>query len=119
MLQVDGLAAAIPDELREQLGELRENARLGTEEVRRIARRLRPDAVEDMGLQSALAALARHIAEGAHIRIGRHPDGRQTLTEPQELVVYEWRRKRSQTWCGMPRQSTCNSASTTGGDMPC
>jgi two-component system, NarL family, sensor histidine kinase UhpB len=37
MLQVEGLAAAIPDELREQLDELRETARLGTEEVRRIA----------------------------------------------------------------------------------
>jgi two-component system sensor histidine kinase UhpB len=88
MLQVEGLAAAIPDELREQLDELRETARLGTEEVRRIARRLRPDALEDLGLQSALAALATRIAEQAHIRIGRHLDGQLTLTEPQELVVY-------------------------------
>jgi signal transduction histidine kinase len=46
MLQVEGLAAAIPDELREQLDELRETARLGTEDVRRIARRLRPEATE-------------------------------------------------------------------------
>jgi two-component system sensor histidine kinase UhpB len=88
MLQVEGLAAAIPAELREQLDELRETARLGTEEVRRIARRLRPDALEDLGPQSALAALANRIAERAHIRIGRHLDGRLTLTEPQELVVY-------------------------------
>jgi two-component system, NarL family, sensor histidine kinase UhpB len=56
MLQVESLAAVIPDELREQLDELRETARQGTEEVRRIARRLRPEALEDLGLQSALAA---------------------------------------------------------------
>ena len=70
MLQVEGLAAVIPDELREQLDELRETARLGTEEIRRIARRLRPDTLEDLGLESALAALATRIAERAHIRIG-------------------------------------------------
>src|SRR3712207_2998781 len=53
MLQVESLAAVIPDELREQLDELRETAREGTEEVRRIARRLRPEALEELGLESA------------------------------------------------------------------
>ena len=52
MLQIEGLAASIPDELRGQLDELRETARHGTEEVRRIARRLRPDALEELGLQA-------------------------------------------------------------------
>src|SRR5690349_8444459 len=42
MLQVEGLASVIPEELRDQLDVLRETARHGTEEVRRIARRLRP-----------------------------------------------------------------------------
>ncbi len=70
MLQVEGLAAVIPDERREQLNELRETARQGTEDVRRIARRLRPEALEDLGLQSALAALAGRIGEQAHIPIG-------------------------------------------------
>ena len=54
---------------REQLDELRETARHGTEEVRRIARRLRPEALEDLGLQSALAALATSFGEQA-----RRPD---------------------------------------------
>ena len=52
MLQIEGLAPSIPDELRGQLDELRETARHGTEEVRRIARRLRPDALEELGLQA-------------------------------------------------------------------
>jgi two-component system sensor histidine kinase UhpB len=88
MLQVEGLASAIPDDLREQLDELRETAREGTEEVRRIARRLRPEALEDLGLQSALSALATRIAEQAHIDISRHLDTRLQLSQQQELVVY-------------------------------
>jgi two-component system sensor histidine kinase UhpB len=88
MLQVEGLAAVIPDELREQLDELRETARDGTEEVRRIARRLRPEALEDLGLQSALGALATRVADQAHFDISRHFDSRLTLSQPQELVVY-------------------------------
>lgn len=88
MLQVESLAAVIPDERSEQLNELRETARQGTEDVRRIARRLRPEALEDLGLQSALAALAGRIGEQAHIRVGRHLDPHLPLSEQQELVVY-------------------------------
>jgi two-component system sensor histidine kinase UhpB len=88
MLQVEGLAAAIPEELREQLEELRETARHGTEEVRRIARRLRPEALEDLGLQSALSALATRVAEQAQVDISRHLDAQLALTPQQELVVY-------------------------------
>ena len=58
MLQVEGLAAKIPDELQEQLDELRETARSGTEDVRRIARQLRPEALEDLGTGTR-ARLAR------------------------------------------------------------
>jgi two-component system, NarL family, sensor histidine kinase UhpB len=88
MLQVEGLAAVIPDELREQLDELRETARDGTEEVRRIARRLRPEALEDLGLQSALSALAARVADQAQLDISRHLDSRLPLSQQQELVVY-------------------------------
>jgi len=88
MLQVEGLAGKIPEELREQLDELRETAREGTEEVRRIARRLRPEALEDFGLQSALAALATAIGEQARLRIERRLDDGPPLSEEHELVVY-------------------------------
>ena len=88
MLQVEGLAAAIPEALREQLDELRETARAGTEEVRRIASRLRPEALEDLGLQSALSALATAFAEQARVRVDRRLDPAEPLSEEQELVVY-------------------------------
>jgi two-component system sensor histidine kinase UhpB len=49
MLQVEGLAAVVPEDLREQLDELRETARSGSEDVRRIARQLRPEASRTSG----------------------------------------------------------------------
>ena len=88
MLQVEGLAGRIPDELQDQLDELRETARHGTEEVRRIARRLRPEALEDLGLESALAALAAAISEQAELRIERRLEPALPLSQEQELVVY-------------------------------
>jgi two-component system sensor histidine kinase UhpB len=88
MLQVEGLAGVIPEELREQLDELRETARSGTEDVRRIARQLRPEALEDLGLQSALAALATAFAEQAHARVDRYLEQTLPLSQEDELVIY-------------------------------
>jgi two-component system sensor histidine kinase UhpB len=88
MLQVEGLAGAVPEGFREQLDELRETARQGTEEVRRLVRQLRPEALEDLGLQSALSALAYAVGEQAQIRIERRLEHGAPLSEEQELVVY-------------------------------
>src|SRR5829696_6166025 len=89
MLQVEGLAPKVPCELQPQLEELRETARSGTEDVRRIARQLRPEALEDLGLQSALAALATAFSEQAQVQVDRHlePPG-LPLSQEQELVIY-------------------------------
>jgi two-component system, NarL family, sensor histidine kinase UhpB len=88
MLQVEGLAGTISDRHREQLDELRETARHGTEEVRRIVRQLRPEALEDLGLQSALAALATAFGEQAKVPIERRLEQGPPLSEEHELVVY-------------------------------
>jgi two-component system sensor histidine kinase UhpB len=88
MLQVEGLAARIPDDLRDELDELRETARSGTEDVRRIARHLRPEALEDLGLQSALAALANSFGEQAQLRVERRLEPSLPLSRDEELVVY-------------------------------
>ena len=89
LLQIESIFAEAPDSLRVELDELRETARRGTEDVRRIARQLRPEALEDLGLQSALAALATAFGEQAHLRVERHlqPPG-LPLSEEQELVIY-------------------------------
>jgi two-component system sensor histidine kinase UhpB len=88
MLQVEGLSATIPAELRPQLDELRETARHGTDELRRIARRLRPEALQELGLPSALAALVTSFSEQAGIPVERRLELEQALSQEHELVIY-------------------------------
>jgi two-component system, NarL family, sensor histidine kinase UhpB len=88
ILQVEGLSAMIPEPLRPQLDELRETARHGTHEVRRIARQLRPEALEELGLQSAIAVLATRFSEQTRIPVERRLEAAPALSQEQELVVY-------------------------------
>ena len=81
MLQVEGLAAKIPEELRDELDELRETARSGAEDVRRIVRALRPEALEDLGLPSALAALATAFHDQAGVRVERRLEAGLPLSD--------------------------------------
>jgi two-component system sensor histidine kinase UhpB len=88
LLQVEGLAPELPEELHDELEELRETARTGAEEVRRIAQRLRPEALEELGLPSALLALAGAFSEQAGVAIDRSVAGDLSLSREEELVVY-------------------------------
>jgi two-component system sensor histidine kinase UhpB len=88
MLQVEGLAGVVPADLCDQLDELRETARHGIEEVRRIAGRLRPETLETLGLPSALAGLATAVADQANLVIRRHLEPTPGLSAEHELVVY-------------------------------
>jgi two-component system sensor histidine kinase UhpB len=56
--------------------------------VRRIARRLRPEALEELGLQSALASLATAFGEQLQVGVTRRLEIGVPLSEEQELVVY-------------------------------
>ena len=75
ILQIESLATAVPPPLRDDLEELRETARTGATDVRRIAARLRPEALEELGLQSALSALTTLFG-----RADRHPHRPLTRT---------------------------------------
>jgi two-component system sensor histidine kinase UhpB len=88
MLQIESLAAKIPDDLRDELEELRETTRLGATDVRRIAARLRPEALEDLGLPSALMALTTAFAEHTGVHVDRRLERALPLSEEQELVLY-------------------------------
>jgi two-component system sensor histidine kinase UhpB len=88
MLQVESLSHSISPELQAPLDELRETARHGTEEVRRLASRLRPEALEDLGLESALSALATAFGEQAGLQIQRRMERGLPLSDEQQLVVY-------------------------------
>jgi two-component system, NarL family, sensor histidine kinase UhpB len=52
-----------PAEIRGELADTQEAVRAGLDEVRSIARRLRPDALEDLGLESALNALCSEFTQ--------------------------------------------------------
>ncbi|MCX4883990.1 sensor histidine kinase [Streptomyces sp. NBC_00847] len=88
LLQLKRVADRAPEELRGELGQAQEATRAGLDEIRRIARRLRPGVLEELGLVSALRSLAAEFT--THGLTVRHhvPGGLPTLTEESELVVY-------------------------------
>jgi two-component system sensor histidine kinase UhpB len=63
--------------------------RQALEEVRRIARELRPEMLEHLGLVSALTELARRFAEQSGLRIERRfADDLPPLSDEAELAIY-------------------------------
>lgn len=78
-----------PAELVPELGAVRESARTGLDDVRRVARRLRPGVLEDLGLASALAALATDFADHSAASVRRaFAPGLPALSPEAEVVVY-------------------------------
>jgi two-component system, NarL family, sensor histidine kinase UhpB len=88
LLQIESFHADAPEHLRAHLDELRESARRGAEDVRRIAQRLRPEALEELGLQSALVALSDLFADQAGVRVTRRIADGLPLSAEDELVIY-------------------------------
>ena len=89
VLQLEALARQAPPELREQIQALQESARGGVEEVREIARGLRPEALDEFGLRPALVSLASGFAERAGLRVRRRLDvALPALGREAELVIY-------------------------------
>jgi two-component system sensor histidine kinase UhpB len=88
LLQLKRVADRAPEELREDVGQAQEATRAGLDEIRRIARRLRPGVLEELGLPSALRSLAAEFT--THGLTVRHHVGGDLprLTEESELVVY-------------------------------
>jgi two-component system sensor histidine kinase UhpB len=78
-----------PAEIRGELADAQEAVRAGLDEVRSIARRLRPDALEDLGLRSALNALCNEFANATGIKVVKHVSPQSDrLKADVELVCY-------------------------------
>lgn len=89
VLQLQTLGRQAPPELRDQVLALQESARGGVEQVRDVARGLRPEALEDFGLRPALVSLASGFAEHADLRVRRRLDAElPVLSREAELVIY-------------------------------
>jgi len=74
---------------RADAGEAKEGLREALEEVRDIAARLRPEALDDLGLRNALRGLVASVARDARVDVVPEIDPHlPPLTPEQELVVY-------------------------------
>lgn len=88
-LQVVALERAPEGEQREGLAELRGQLDEALESVRRIARQLRPEALDDLGLAAALEALSERIEQRSHLRIDCAIDeALPPISAEGELVLY-------------------------------
>ncbi|MBF6130090.1 histidine kinase [Nocardia brasiliensis] len=89
LLSMKRAADRSPADVAEVLHGAQETVRGCLDEVRNIARRLRPDVLDDLGLASALAALCGEFATTAGITVARKVDrDLPRLAEEVELVCY-------------------------------
>ena len=88
MLEI-GRAAKRAPEVEDELRDAQEAARALSGDVRQIVRRLRPEALDDLGLQSALTVLGEQFSERSGIEIRRRFVGDlPPLTPEAEVVLY-------------------------------
>jgi two-component system sensor histidine kinase UhpB len=89
LLGLSRIAGRAPAELEPQVRGVQEAVRSSLEDVRRIAIELRPEALDDLGLVSALAVLADRFAERFDVDLqARIPAELPPLPAETELVVY-------------------------------
>jgi two-component system sensor histidine kinase UhpB len=89
LLRLEAMARQAPAELRPDVRATQEATRETIDRVSRVARQLRPEALSDLGLAKALAALARRVEEESGLRIRpRVAAGLDDLDDESELVIY-------------------------------
>lgn len=89
LLRLEALARRAPPELMPDVRAAQDTTREAVDQVSRVIRQLRPEALADLGLGTALAALADRVQEtsGLPVRVRIAPDLGE-LGEERELVVY-------------------------------
>jgi two-component system sensor histidine kinase UhpB len=89
LLELEHVAKQVPDGARDDVAAAQEIVQLGLEDIRRIARELRPEALDDLGLHSALAALTERFARQARLQIVlRVEPDLPELDRDAQLVIY-------------------------------
>ncbi|NLT06408.1 MAG: sensor histidine kinase [Solirubrobacterales bacterium] len=89
LLQVEGLARSVPDEERDALAELSRATRDTLDQVRDVARRLRPEVLDDLGLGKAITALCERLGAQSGVDINCAVDAELPQLAPEaELVAY-------------------------------
>jgi two-component system sensor histidine kinase UhpB len=89
LLQLDSLKGSDGATRQSEIEETKEAVRQALEEVRRIARELRPEMLEHLGLVSALTELSRKFADQSGIRVEqRFAEELPPLSDEAEIAVY-------------------------------
>ncbi|TQL76578.1 two-component system sensor histidine kinase UhpB [Stackebrandtia endophytica] len=89
LLELKRVKDHAPESMREELRQVQETTRDSLDEIRRIARRLRPGVLEELGLISALKALTSEVAGSARLTVQRKFDtDLPDLDDEAELVLY-------------------------------
>jgi two-component system sensor histidine kinase UhpB len=88
LLELKRVADTSPPPVRDQLRQVQETTRNSLDEIRRIARRLRPGVLEELGLTSALRALANEFAAAGLAVRGQFDNDLPDLGRDVELVLY-------------------------------
>ena len=88
VLQLGRVARDVDSVAKPGVIEAQETARESLEEVRRIARRLRPEALDDLGLASALLVLGERVAEHTELHVDVAVQPGLAFNADEELVLY-------------------------------
>lgn len=89
LLQLDSLRSSDETVREREIEETKQSVRQALEEVRRIARELRPEMLEHLGLVSALTELSRKFADQSGIRVDRRfAEELPPLSDEAEIAVY-------------------------------
>jgi two-component system sensor histidine kinase UhpB len=82
-------AASQPARQGQALSEIAETVLRSLDDVHRIGRELRPEALDDLGLTNALIAMCSRVARQSGIHVERNLDGQlPPLSKEIELVIY-------------------------------
>ena len=88
-MQLGHVAKSAGDGTRDDVVAAHDLALETVEAVRRVSRQLRPEALDDLGLVAALAALCERVAEHTHVRIQTELAADVPELSPEvELVIY-------------------------------
>ncbi|MDU0294047.1 sensor histidine kinase [Saccharothrix longispora] len=88
LLDLKRVADHAPEDVRAELRQVQETTRGSLDEIRRIARRLRPGVLEELGLTSALKALTAEMSSDGLVARSRFDHDLPELGEEAELVLY-------------------------------
>lgn len=89
VLGLDGLTRSVQPDVQPRVVQLQDIVRAGADQVREIARGLRPESLEELGLRTALVGLTSTVANQGELEVTRTiSTDLPTLTPDVELVVY-------------------------------